>query len=252
MICSFTCIKKTELCIKRILLLILNDVDNIISAAKLKMAPQTPIPKAESVEETNIKEDKEGPPSMQIVWRNVAIMSYLHLAAIYGLFLLPSSHILTWAWSSFCFFASGLGVTAGAHRLWSHRSFKATWPLRAALMVLNCMAVQNDIYEWTRDHRVHHKFTETDADPHNAKRGFFFSHIGWLMVKKHPDVKRLGKKVDLRDLEEDKIVMFQKRYGEICYCCASLICSATGVLSLATGVLLSIIGVLLSETGVLL
>ena len=38
------------------------------------------------------------------------------------------------------------------------------------------------------DGRVHHKFSETDADPHNAKRGFFFSHVGWLLVRKHPQV----------------------------------------------------------------
>lgn len=55
------------------------------------------------------------------------------------------------------------------------------------------MALQNDIYEWSRDHRVHHKFSETNADPHNANRGFFFSHMGWLLLKKHNDVKQKGK-----------------------------------------------------------
>lgn len=60
-------------------------------------------------------------------------------------------------------------------------------------------------------YRVHHKFTETDADPHNAKRGFFFSHMGWLMVRKQPDVKEKGKMVDMSDLETDPIVMFQKK-----------------------------------------
>lgn len=59
--------------------------------------------------------------------------------------------------------------------------------------------------------RVHHKFTDTDADPHNSQRGFFFSHIGWLMVKKHPDVKTKGSTVDMSDLERDPIVMFQKK-----------------------------------------
>lgn len=103
------------------------------------------------------------------------------------------------------------GITAGAHRLWSHRSYKAKWPLRLILMLSQTLAFQNSIYEWVRDHRVHHKFTDTDADPHNARRGFFFSHIGWLMVKKHPDVKARGKAVDMSDLETDGIVMFQKK-----------------------------------------
>ena len=76
---------------------------------------------------------------------------------------------------------------------------------------MNSLAAQNDIFEWARDHRVHHKYSETDADPHNAKRGFFFSHVGWLLVKKHPDVIKKGKQLDLSDLYDDKIVMFQRR-----------------------------------------
>jgi stearoyl-CoA desaturase (delta-9 desaturase) len=58
---------------------------------------------------------------------------------------------------------------------------------------------------------VHHKFSETDADPHNAKRGFFFSHVGWLLMRKHPDVKRKGKAIDMSDLEKDFVVVFQRR-----------------------------------------
>ncbi|ETE61469.1 hypothetical protein L345_12777, partial [Ophiophagus hannah] len=111
-----------------------------------------------------------------------------------------------------CFTLGGLGVTAGAHRLWSHRSYKATLPLRIFLAIINSMAFQNDIYEWARDHRVHHKFSETDADPHNAKRGFFFAHIGWLLVRKHPDVIEKGQKLDLSDLKADQVVMFQRRH----------------------------------------
>uniref|UniRef100_A0A8B9MP31 stearoyl-CoA 9-desaturase n=1 Tax=Accipiter nisus TaxID=211598 RepID=A0A8B9MP31_9AVES len=111
-----------------------------------------------------------------------------------------------------CFVVSALGITAGSHRLWSHRSYKATLPLRIFLTIANSVAFQNDIYEWVRDHRVHHKFSETDADPHNAMRGFFFSHIGWLLVRKHPDVIEKGQKLDLSDIKADKVVMFQRRY----------------------------------------
>ncbi|KAF6213875.1 hypothetical protein GE061_011600 [Apolygus lucorum] len=109
-------------------------------------------------------------------------------------------------------FFSGIGVTAGAHRLWSHRSYKANTPLRLLLVFSNSTAFMNPIYEFVRDHRIHHKFTDTDADPHNAKRGFFFSHMGWLMVKKHPDVKLKGKLIDMSDIEADKIVMWQRKY----------------------------------------
>lgn len=79
-------------------------------------------------------------------------------------------------------------------------------------MLLQTFAFQNCIYEWCRDHRVHHKFTDTDADPHNSKRGVFFSHMGWLLLRKHKDVKAKGKLVDMSDLEKDPVVMWQKRY----------------------------------------
>ncbi|XP_074180383.1 stearoyl-CoA desaturase 5 isoform X2 [Rhinolophus sinicus] len=75
--------------------------------------------------------------------------------------------------------------------------------------------LQNDIFEWARDHRVHHKYSETDADPHNARRGFFFSHIGWLFVRKHQDVIEKGRKLDFTDLLDDPVVRFQRKYYKI-------------------------------------
>ena len=56
------------------------------------------------------------------------------------------------------------------YRLWSHRTYKARLPLRVFLVFCNSMAGQNSVYTWSRDHRTHHKHSETDADPHNSKR----------------------------------------------------------------------------------
>jgi stearoyl-CoA desaturase (Delta-9 desaturase) len=72
------------------------------------------------------------------------------------------------------------------------------------------MANQTSIYLWCRDHRIHHKYSETTADPHDATRGFFFAHIGWLLILKHPDVGRLGNTVDCTDLWDDPVVRFQQ------------------------------------------
>uniref|UniRef100_H3DQ01 stearoyl-CoA 9-desaturase n=1 Tax=Tetraodon nigroviridis TaxID=99883 RepID=H3DQ01_TETNG len=160
--------------------------------------------------------EKDGPkPARIIVWRNVILMSLLHLSAVYAIFLIPSASALTLLWSVLCFFISALGITAGAHRLWSHRTYKASLPLRIFLGVANSMAFQNDIFEWARDHRVHHKYSETDADPHNAVRGFFFAHIGWLLVRKHPDVIEKGRKLNLGDLLADGVVQFQRKYYKL-------------------------------------
>ncbi|XP_041988696.1 acyl-CoA Delta-9 desaturase-like [Aricia agestis] len=167
-------------------------------------------PKIHTTEYT--PETKRRDYEWQIVWRNVLAFVYLHIAGVYGLYLAftvakAQTVIFT---ISFAILA-GMGVTAGAHRLWAHRAYKAKWPLRVYLAIMQTMAFQNHIYEWVRDHRVHHKFSETDADPHNARRGFFFAHMGWLMVRKHKDVLEKGASIDMSDLEQDPIVMFQKK-----------------------------------------
>ncbi|KAL1123057.1 hypothetical protein AAG570_002145 [Ranatra chinensis] len=147
-----------------------------------------------------------------IVWRNVIAFVYLHTASLYAIYLLfTTAKFVTFLWALFIAVLGGMGVTAGAHRLWAHKAYKAKWPLRVLLVLGQTMAFQNHIYEWVRDHRVHHKFTDTDADPHNSARGFFFSHIGWLMLKKHRDVKEKGKTVDMSDLEKDWVIMLQKK-----------------------------------------
>ncbi|KAH8383476.1 hypothetical protein KR009_008883 [Drosophila setifemur] len=150
---------------------------------------------------------------IKLVWRNIIAFGYLHLAALYGAYLMvASAKWQTVVLAYLLYVVSGLGITAGAHRLWAHRSYKAKWPLRLILVIFNTIAFQDAAYHWARDHRVHHKYSETDADPHNATRGFFFSHVGWLLCKKHPEVKAKGKGVDLSDLRTDRILMFQKKY----------------------------------------
>jgi stearoyl-CoA desaturase (delta-9 desaturase) len=78
-------------------------------------------------------------------------------------------------------------------------------------------AGENDIYTWSRDHRLHHKFTETDADPHNSRRGGFFAHVGWLLTRKHPDVIIKGKTIDNSDLMSDPVVRYNRKYYIIMY-----------------------------------
>uniref|UniRef100_A0A0N4ZC36 FA_desaturase domain-containing protein n=1 Tax=Parastrongyloides trichosuri TaxID=131310 RepID=A0A0N4ZC36_PARTI len=158
-------------------------------------------------------ESKSKPFKANIVWRNVILFGMLHLAAVLGAYqLLFSVKWATFFWTFSLWLFSGLGITAGAHRLWAHKSYKAKLPLRIILMFANSMAIQNDIIEWSRDHRCHHKWTDTDADPHNVKRGFFFSHMGWLLVKKHPKIKEMGSKLDLSDLFADPVCRFQRNY----------------------------------------
>lgn len=148
-----------------------------------------------------------------LVWRNVLLFAILHALYLHGFYL----SLFSTSWSCWLFVYcyavfGGLGITAGAHRLWSHKSYKARLPLRTFLMLCNCIAGQNDLIEWCRDHRLHHKASETDADPHNSNRGWFFAHIGWLLQRKHPKVIEMGQKLDLSDLRADPVLRFQRRF----------------------------------------
>lgn len=149
----------------------------------------------------------------ELVWTNIILFVILHSCLPIGVYLIYTQRPWkTLLFSLFGIYASGLGVTGGSHRLWSHRAYKASWPVQVILVILQTMAGQNSIYTWSRDHRVHHKFSETNADPHNIQRGFFFAHMGWLCCKKHPDVKEKGKLIDMSDLEANPFVMFQHRH----------------------------------------
>ncbi|XP_050054934.1 acyl-CoA Delta-9 desaturase-like [Aphis gossypii] len=155
----------------------------------------------------------EKQPYQPIVWRNVILCSLIHLGALYGVYLaFTSAKITTTIFAIGLYQISAIGITAGAHRLWSHRAYKAKWQLRLIIITLNTIAFQNSVYEWARDHRLHHKYCDTNADPHNSNRGLFFSHVGWLLCRKHPDVIEKGRTIDTSDLLADPIVTFQKKY----------------------------------------
>lgn len=70
----------------------------------------------------------------------------------------------------------------GYHRLWSHKAFSAALPLRVALALAGTLGFQGSVKWWVVRHRMHHRYTDTEHDPYNAKRGFWFSHIGKLML----------------------------------------------------------------------
>ncbi|XP_060525226.1 acyl-CoA Delta-9 desaturase-like [Cylas formicarius] len=148
-----------------------------------------------------------------LIWSNIIMLFILHVVSVWAIWQHEwGTHIAIVIYATIFGIIGGFGVTAGAHRLWTHRSYKATTPLRVLLLILYSTTGQNSLKDWVRDHRVHHKFSETDADPHNSKRGFFFAHVGWLCMKKHPEVTRKGMTVDISDIFEDPLVTFQSKH----------------------------------------
>nr|ABA39443.1 delta-9 desaturase [Diaprepes abbreviatus] len=181
----------------------------------LPSLPTGPLEECDDVTTDKIPQTAYEPDDrkVEIVWRNVVVMGILHLVALYGLYLVfTSAMLITTLYGVILYNLGGFGITGGAHRLWAHRAYKAKWPLKLLLVLCQTLAHQNSVIEWARDHRVHHKFQETDADPHNAKRGFFFAHMGWLLCKKHQEVKDKGKGVDMSDLYAEPLLRLQHKY----------------------------------------
>ncbi|XP_073949445.1 acyl-CoA Delta-9 desaturase-like isoform X3 [Choristoneura fumiferana] len=152
----------------------------------------------------------------KIRWPDLIVQVLLHLVSIYGLYLTLTfkAKLLTVLYVFFTIYTSGFGITAGVHRLWSHRAYQARTPLRVILAILFTVTGQRDIYTWALDHRVHHKYTETAADPHDIRRGFWFAHVGWLVLTPHPAVedRRAALRKTSLDLDADPVVKWQKKY----------------------------------------
>ena len=140
----------------------------------------------------------------------------LSLTAVPVFFVLPvylwfaEVSTAAWVWAGLFWMANGMSITAGYHRLWAHRAYQAHPILKWFFAVFGGMAVQNSILIWATGHRIHHRHVDdVDHDPYSAKRGFWFSHIGW-MLRNYPSGE-----VDFDrapDLLKDKVVMFQHRH----------------------------------------
>ena len=101
-------------------------------------------------------------------------------------------------WHDFVVFAvmyvvTGLGITVGFHRHFTHRAFATSKPVRATLAVMGTMAIEGPITAWGADHRKHHAFSDQQGDPHSphvdhghglrgALKGLAHAHVGWLFL----------------------------------------------------------------------
>ncbi|XP_050306986.1 acyl-CoA Delta-9 desaturase-like [Anthonomus grandis grandis] len=149
-----------------------------------------------------------------LVWKNIVLLIGFHPIGFVGLIrvLIGAVKLNTIIFDYVIGLLGFLSLSAGAHRLWSHRSYKARWPLRLMLVCFNFLLYENPIIHWARDHRTHHKFSDTDADPHDPRRGLFFAHLGWAMLKKKPEVLEKGKTIDQSDLNDDPVLKWQEKY----------------------------------------
>jgi stearoyl-CoA desaturase (delta-9 desaturase) len=110
----------------------------------------------------------------------------------------------------FLFFliSTGISITLGYHRLFSHLTFKAKWPVKLFTLLFGAAAFEGSAIAWSADHRRHHKFVDHEEDPYDISRGLFHAHIGWLLFRRGPDTPLTW----VRDLKKDRLAWWQHRH----------------------------------------
>jgi stearoyl-CoA desaturase (Delta-9 desaturase) len=152
-------------------------------------------------------------PRPRLIWTTTLMFS---LTALVALTIVPWYGLVhgysTSAWVAFGVFMvfASMSITAGYHRLWAHRSYGAHPAVRVFMALWGAATLQNSILVWASGHRTHHRHVDdNDRDPYSAGRGFWFSHIGW-MLRDHPSGQEdFG---NAQDLLRDPIVMWQHRH----------------------------------------
>ncbi|HWU44112.1 MAG TPA: fatty acid desaturase, partial [Bdellovibrio sp.] len=103
--------------------------------------------------------------------------------------------------------ATNLSITAGYHRLFSHKSYDAHPVAKAIFLLIGASGFQGSALKWSSDHRRHHTHIDGDKDPYNINKGFWYAHMGWLFYK-----ESVNQKIQAPDLEKDWMVKFQDTY----------------------------------------
>lgn len=150
-------------------------------------------------------------PALPLDWGNTLFLTLTPLIALIGLPL----YLYYWdiplpVFGVFVFYmaATGLSITAGYHRFFSHRSFTAKPIVKLFFLIFGAAACQNSALKWASDHRKHHRYVDQEGDPYNIRLGFFYAHIGWVLRKARKD----SSLENARDLSDDPMIMWQHKY----------------------------------------
>jgi len=140
----------------------------------------------------------------------IVLITYQTLLAIalpiYLYFYTPSLSLIIV--SVVLLYITGLSITAGYHRLYSHRAYKVHPIIETIVLFFGAMAGQGSALRWSFDHRLHHAYVDTDDDPYSIKKGFWYAHFLWILEKPRP----IDSKV-VPDLLKNKLVMFQEKHS---------------------------------------
>ena len=146
----------------------------------------------------------------KINWPTASVMVLFHLGAVAALFFFSwkalGVAILLW-WVS-----ASLGIGVGYHRLVTHRGYKTPKWLEYFLVLCGTLSLQGGPIFWVATHRIHHRFSDQEGDPHSPIHGKLWAHMGWVMTGKsmHHDPETLARYVP--DLAQDKFYVWITKY----------------------------------------
>jgi stearoyl-CoA desaturase (delta-9 desaturase) len=148
-----------------------------------------------------------GSPYRKNNWRNILFFGLTTAFALVGVPLYATFLGFTRldaALFLFMAFATMMSTTLGYHRLFAHRAFEAHPIVQFFCLFFGAGTFQQSVLTWASQHRDHHRFTDTDRDPYNIRKGFWYAHMGWFLFYEH--------EVDysnVRDLASDRMIRHQ-------------------------------------------
>lgn len=149
----------------------------------------------------------------QINWVNTLFLIVTPIIGVVGTVLFVVFGLASWQnWALFggMLFATGLSVTAGYHRLFAHKTYEANWFVQLFFVLFGAAAFEGSVWEWSTDHRDHHRYTDTEKDPYNIQEGFWHAHMGWL-IRLDPKKRTFE---NISELKQSKLFKFQHQWFE--------------------------------------
>jgi sn-1 stearoyl-lipid 9-desaturase len=124
---------------------------------------------------------------LPINWLVAVVFGIFHVGALASLFM--------FSWQALCaavilyWIAGSLGIGMGYHRLLTHRGYKTPKAVEYFLSLCGTLAVEGGPANWVATHRIHHRFSDQEGDPHSPRDGGWWAHMGWILVgraQEHP------------------------------------------------------------------
>jgi stearoyl-CoA desaturase (Delta-9 desaturase) len=151
--------------------------------------------------EVTMSNFNRGPALFLIIYQSLLIISL----PFYFAYSSPSLAMVLI--SILLLYITGISITGGYHRLYSHRAYKTNKFIELIVLFFSSMAAQGSALRWSFDHRLHHAHVDTDEDPYSISKGFWYAHCLWILKRPKP----IDPKV-VPDLIRNPLVQFQHRH----------------------------------------